>query len=89
MNQGRNESGQMGGSMCVCLVPALGMAPVNVALRKNAMSSTMPDDPGLMTGFACGCAERLESDLPRRLLDLNVHLAAWFFVVDNLTFLTS
>ena len=25
----------------------------------------------------------------RRLLDLNVHLAAWFFVVDNLTFLVS
>ena len=75
--------------MLACLVPALGMAPVNVALRKNAMSSTMPDDPGLMTGFACGCSEHLESDMPRRLLDLNEHLAAWFFVVDNLTFLTS
>ena len=36
--------------MFVCLVPALGMALVKVALRKNAMSSTMPDDPGLMTG---------------------------------------
>ena len=94
MNQGRNESGQRriradGGSMFVCLVPVLGMAPVNVALRKNAMSSTMPEDPGLMTGFACGCSERLESYMPRQLLDLNVHLAAWFFVVDNLIFITS